>query len=45
MEGLRTRMKAGRDKPEVCKGVVGFTEEDWRTLDAIPPTEPAPADN
>lgn len=44
MEGVRKRLKAGREKPEDCKGVAGFTEEDWRRLDAIKPTEPAPAD-
>jgi uncharacterized protein YjbI with pentapeptide repeats len=44
LEGVRKRLKAGREKPEDCKGVAGFTEEDWRRLDAIKPTEPAPAD-
>ncbi len=37
LEGVRKRMKAGRDKPDTCKGVVGFAEEDWRELDAIKP--------
>ncbi len=34
-DAVRERLKAGREKPETCKGVVGFTEEDWRKLDAI----------
>ena len=42
LEGVRKRMKEGRDKPDACKGVVGFTEEDWHNLDAIKPIEPAP---
>jgi uncharacterized protein YjbI with pentapeptide repeats len=37
LEGVRKRMKEGREKPEACKGVAGFTEEDWRRLDAIKP--------
>ena len=41
-EGVRTRLKAGREKPNACKGVAGFTEEDWRALDAIKPTAAAP---
>jgi hypothetical protein len=28
-------MKAGREKPDACKGVAGFTEDDWRALDAL----------
>jgi uncharacterized protein YjbI with pentapeptide repeats len=36
LEGLRKRMKDGRDKSE-CPGVAGFTEDDWRALDAIKP--------
>jgi uncharacterized protein YjbI with pentapeptide repeats/class 3 adenylate cyclase len=35
LEGLRKRMKEGREKPDTCKGVAGFTEEDWRALDAL----------
>jgi uncharacterized protein YjbI with pentapeptide repeats len=34
---IRARMKNGRDKPDACKGVAGFTEDDWRALDAIKP--------
>jgi hypothetical protein len=37
LEGIRERLKAGRERPDTCKGVVGFTEEDWRALDAIEP--------
>jgi uncharacterized protein YjbI with pentapeptide repeats len=36
-EGPRKRFKAGREKPETCPGVAGFSEEDWRKLDAIKP--------
>jgi uncharacterized protein YjbI with pentapeptide repeats len=32
---VRSRMNAAREKPEACKGVAGFTEDDWRKLDAI----------
>ena len=39
LEGVRKRMKDGRDKPDTCPGVAGFTEEDWRALDAIKPIE------
>jgi uncharacterized protein YjbI with pentapeptide repeats len=35
LEGVRNRMKAGREKPDACKGVAGFTEDDWRALDAL----------
>jgi hypothetical protein len=35
LEGVRNRMKDGRKKPDDCKGVAGFTEADWRALDAI----------
>jgi uncharacterized protein YjbI with pentapeptide repeats len=35
LEGVRERMKAGRKDPDACKGVAGFTEEDWRKLDEI----------
>jgi uncharacterized protein YjbI with pentapeptide repeats len=36
-EGVRTRMKTGREKPDVCRGVAGFTEKDWHRLEAIKP--------
>jgi hypothetical protein len=45
LDSVRQRMKAGREQPDVCKGVAGFTENDWRELDAIKPTEAAPADH
>ena len=35
LEGVRKSIEAARDKPDACKGVVGFTERDWRDLDAI----------
>lgn len=37
LEGVRARMKAAREKPDSCKGVAGFTEDDWRALDAPSP--------
>ena len=43
LERVRNRMKAGRDKPDECKGVAAFTEDDWRGLEAIKPIEPAPS--
>jgi uncharacterized protein YjbI with pentapeptide repeats len=43
LERVRKRMKAGQVKPDACKGVAGFTEDDWRRLDAIKPAEAAPA--
>lgn len=42
---IRTRIKEGRGDPDTCLGVAGFTEDDWRALDAIKPTETAPADH
>jgi uncharacterized protein YjbI with pentapeptide repeats len=39
LERVRERMKAGREKPDACKGVAGFTEADWRQLDAIKPSQ------
>jgi uncharacterized protein YjbI with pentapeptide repeats len=44
LEDVRKRMKDGRVKPDTCKGVAGFTGEDWRRLDEIKPFEAAPAD-
>jgi hypothetical protein len=32
---MHDRMKTGQVKPDGCRGVAGFTEEDWRKLDAI----------
>jgi uncharacterized protein YjbI with pentapeptide repeats len=37
--GVRKRMKAVREKPDACEGVAGFTENDWRQLDAIAPVQ------
>jgi uncharacterized protein YjbI with pentapeptide repeats len=34
---VRDRMEEGRKTPEKCPGVAGFTEEDWRELEAIKP--------
>jgi hypothetical protein len=42
---VRARMEEGRKTSEKCPGVVGFTEYDWRKLDAIKPTQTAPADH
>lgn len=33
------RMKAGRRWPESCPGVAGFSEDDWRALDAVRPDQ------
>jgi uncharacterized protein YjbI with pentapeptide repeats len=38
-ESLRARIKAAREKPDTCKGVVGFTEDDWRRLEALRPLQ------
>jgi hypothetical protein len=43
LAGVRERMKAGRDKPDACRGIAGFAENGCRTLEAIKPTETAPA--
>ena len=37
LERVRQRMGAARDKPKLCRGVAGFTKEDWLRLDAIKP--------
>jgi len=39
LERVRARMKSARDKPDSCRGVAGFAEDDWRRLDAIKPAE------
>jgi uncharacterized protein YjbI with pentapeptide repeats len=31
------RIKTAKSQPDTCKGVAGFTEEDWRRLEAIKP--------
>ena len=43
VDKVRTRMKEGRKNPDKCLGVIGFTEDDWRQLDAIdaPMSNPA----
>jgi hypothetical protein len=45
LEGVRKRMKAGREKPDDCKGVAGFTENDWRELEAIKPAKAEPTNH
>ena len=37
LDGVRERMNAARKNPESCPGVVGFTKDDWRGLEAIEP--------
>jgi uncharacterized protein YjbI with pentapeptide repeats len=44
LDGVRKRMKDGRGKPEVCWGVIGFTDEDWGKLDALKFANPEPGD-
>jgi uncharacterized protein YjbI with pentapeptide repeats len=34
---VRARMEEGRKTPEICPGVAGFIDNDWRALDAIKP--------
>jgi uncharacterized protein YjbI with pentapeptide repeats len=34
---VRKHIEEGRENPEKCLGVVGFTEDDWRSLEAIKP--------
>ncbi len=38
LESVRKLMKEGRTNPNACKGVVGFSDEDWRRLDALAPS-------
>jgi hypothetical protein len=45
LAAVRDRMTEGRKTPEKCPGVSGFTENDWRALDAIKPIEPAPTNH
>jgi hypothetical protein len=40
LDRVRDRMKAARKNPETCPGVAGFTEDDWRVLEAIRPAHP-----
>jgi hypothetical protein len=39
LDGVRDRIKVGRNDPEKCPGVSGFTESEWRQLDAIKPAQ------
>lgn len=39
---VRDRMEEGRKTPEKCPGVAGFTEYDWRALEAINPAGTLP---
>ncbi len=38
LETVRSRLKAGRRQPAKCPGTRGFTEADWRQLEAIRPS-------
>jgi hypothetical protein len=40
LDAVRNRMNEGRQNPERCPGVAGFTEDDWHRLGAIEPVEP-----
>jgi uncharacterized protein YjbI with pentapeptide repeats len=42
---FRDHMEEGRKTSEKCPGVAGFTENDWRALEAIQPLELAPAEH
>ena len=42
---FRTRLEEGRKTSEKCPGVAGFTEDDWRRLDAIKPTKAEPTNH
>jgi uncharacterized protein YjbI with pentapeptide repeats len=37
LAAFRASLEEGRKAPEKCPGVVGFTEDDWRRLEAIKP--------
>jgi hypothetical protein len=37
LEDVRRRMEAGRENPTSCPGVVGFSQGDWRALEALMP--------
>jgi Pentapeptide repeats (8 copies) len=37
LNSIRTRIKEGRGDPDTCPGVAGFTEDDWKLLDALIP--------
>ena len=43
LESVRKRMRGGREKSDDCKGVAGFTDDDWRRLEEIKPAEAAHA--
>jgi uncharacterized protein YjbI with pentapeptide repeats len=35
LDAFRARLEKGRNNPDQCPGVVGFTEDDWRRLESI----------
>ena len=37
LKDVRKRLKDGRERPDICGSVAGFTEDDWRALDSIKP--------
>ena len=39
---VRARMEEGRNDPQKCPGVIGFTQADWHALEAIKPIPEAP---
>jgi uncharacterized protein YjbI with pentapeptide repeats len=41
---LLLRLEEGRKDAKKCRGVVGFTEEDWRRVEAIKPARAVPSD-
>jgi uncharacterized protein YjbI with pentapeptide repeats len=45
LEVLRAHMEEGRKIVDKCPGVAGFTEDDWRRLEAIKPAEATPLDH
>jgi uncharacterized protein YjbI with pentapeptide repeats len=42
LDAVRNRMNEGRQNPERCPGVAGFTEKDWHDLRAMEPAQPTP---
>jgi uncharacterized protein YjbI with pentapeptide repeats len=41
LTAVRERMEEGRNNPSKCPGVAGFTEDNWRALESIKPTDGA----
>jgi hypothetical protein len=39
LSNVRARLEEGRKTPEKCPGIAGFTDEDWRRLEAIKPAQ------